>query len=749
MHRLPACLTICLFVFVSPTLPAQQADPGALTLDRIFSSGDFHPDPFGPARWIEEGSAYTTLEGSPAIQGSKDIVRYETKTGQRSVLVSAQSLVPTGGKTPLAIEGYEWSKDGNLLLIFTNSQRVWRQHTRGDYWAQNRKTGKLTKLGGAAKPSTLMFAKFAPDGTRVGYVRENNVYVENLADGRITSLTKDGARNIINGTFDWVYEEELFLRDGWRWSPDGQWVAYWQINTTGVKEFTLSNLTDALYPTLNIFAYPKVGETNPAARAGIVSAAGGSTRWLDVPGDPRNHYLASVDWAGNSSEIVLQQLNRPQNANRVMLADVQTGRVRTIMVERDGAWVDMDNSKFHWLEKGNAFAWLSERDGWRHIYSVSRNGDTIRRITSGAFDVVKLEKIDEAGGWLYFSASPENATQHYLYRVRVTGGALERITPKTHPGTHSYQIAPNSAWAIHTYSSFLSPARTDLVSLPAQEVQRTLAANERLHKNVQRVKRGPSEFFKVDIGSGVQLDGWTIKPVDFNPAKRYPLLMHVYGEPAAQTVLDRWGGDEYLWYLYLAQKGYVIASVDNRGTPAPRGRAWRKIIYRKLGELPSADQAAAVRVIARNPFIDAGRIGVWGWSGGGSMSLNAIFRYPDLYRLAMAVAPVPERRLYDTIYEERYMGLWPENAEDYKRASPITFAGQLKGNLLIVHGTGDDNVHYQGTEKLINALIAANKPFAMMAYPNRTHAIAEGPNDRRFLFELLTRYLQANLPAGP
>jgi dipeptidyl-peptidase-4 len=481
-----------------------------------------------------------------------------------------------------------------------------------------------------------------------------------------------------------------------------------------------------------------------------VPAAGGATRWLDVPGDPRNHYLARMDWAAGSDELVMQQLNRLQNENRVLLGDVRTGAVRTLLVERDGAWVDLQENALHWIDTGKAFTWVSERDGWRHVYRVARDGGSVRRVTTGEFDVIRVEKVDETGGWVYFLASPDNPTQRYLFRARLDGeGAPERLTPASQAGLHDYDLSPDARWSLQTWSTFRTPPRTTLVALPKHEPVRILAENAALRKRVAALQIGESEFFRVDNGDGIPLDGWLLKPPDFDAGRRYPVLFHVYGEPWSQTVLDRWGGSTQLWHLYLAQQGYLVVSVDNRGTPAPRGRAWRKCVYRKLGVLPSADQAAAARVVARWPFVDPARMGIWGWSGGGSMSLNAIFRYPDLYRTAMAVAPVSDMRYYDTIYQERYMGLPQDNAEDYKQGSPITFAKQLKGNLLMVHGTGDDNVHYQATEALADVLIAANKSFTLMPYPNRSHAIVEGEGTRRHLFELLTRYLKEHLPPGP
>jgi len=741
---------LLLLVLTASQAFAQQGDPSILTLSRLYSSKEFVSQTLGPVRWLGDGAGYTRLEPSATVKDGQDIVRYDAETGRRDVLVASDRFIPKGSTTPLAIENYDWSPNKQLLLIFTNSQRVWRQNTRGDYWILNLSSGTLSKLGGDAKPSTLMFAKFAPDGTRAGYVRENNLYVENLADNRITRLTDDGSRTIINGTFDWVYEEELDLRDGWRWSPDGNHIAYWQLDAAGVRDFTLINNTDSLYPVIIPVQYPKAGEQNSASRIGVVAAAGGATKWLEVPGDPRNHYIARMDWAANSNEVALQQLNRLQNTNLVMLGDIRTGVVRTILTEKDEAWVDIE-SDIDWLDGGKRFLWVSERDGWRHAYSVSRDGASIKLITTGAFDLTNIESVDEAGGWLYYRASPENATQRYLYRATLDGsGKQERLSPANQPGTHTYNISPRATFAFHTYSAFGKAPQIDLVRLPGHASLRMMVPNAAVIENVGKLKRGPSEFFRVDIGGGVQLDGWMIKPPDFDPSKKYPVLFFVYGEPAGQTVLDSWGSNNYLWHVMLSQQGYIVMSVDNRGTPSPRGRAWRKIVYRQIGVLASQDQAAAAKaIIDRWKFVDPARIGIWGWSGGGSMTLNMMFRHPEIYKTGMSVAPVANQRYYDTIYQERYMGLPQQNSEDYKRGSPITFADKLQGNLLLVHGTGDDNVHYQNSEAVINALVAANKPFTLMSYPNRTHSISEGTNTTRHLFELLTRYLHEHLPAGP
>lgn len=740
-------LCVVLVLGAGRVLRAEQADdPSILTVKRIFDSDDFNGESFGPARWRKDGSGYTTLEDSNDIDKGRDIVRYDPNTGQREILVSAAQLIPRGQSEPLRIDGYTWSDDGAKLLIFTNAQRVWRRNTRGDYWVLTPANGRLRKLGGDAPASSLMFAKFSPNGRKVAYVRQNNLYVQNVGDLEVTQLTHDGSETIVNGTSDWVYEEEFDLRDGFRWSPNGKWIAYWQFDTSGVPMFHMIDNTSSLYPEITTFGYPKAGQTNSACRVGVVHVEGGSTRWFELSDDPRNHYIPRMEWADNSREIVIQRLNRLQNRNEVILANVRKGTSRTVMTERDAAWLDVTDC-LTWFGDGSRFTWLSERDGWRRLYAISRSGRKAGPLTPPACDVIDLTRVDKEGGWAYYIASPENPTQRYLYRIALDGtGSAERITPEDRAGMHSYDISPDAKWAIHTVSSFGGPPVISLVSLPGHETVRVLADNAKLRQKLAELKTGPTEFFRVDIGDGVELDGWCIKPPQFDPNGRYPTLFHVYGEPAGQTVLDRWGGKGYLWHQMLAQHGYMIFSVDNRGTPAPRGRQWRKCVYRQIGILASADQAAAVRrIIETRPYVDPNAIGIWGWSGGGSMTLNAMFRYPDLYRAGMAIAFVSDERFYDTIYQERYMGLPDDNAEGYKNGSPITFAGQLQGHLLLVHGTADDNVHYQNCEALVNKLVEHDKPFAMMAYPNRTHGIGEGRNTTVHLYSLLTRYLQENL----
>jgi len=734
-------LVFCLLLSVQ----ALAAGPSAeltRTLDRIFNKKEFDPKEFGPARWIEQGAAYTALENG-------EIVRYETATEKRSVLVAVAKLVPSPGGKALNVDDYQWSTDNQRLLVYTNTKKVWRQNTRGDYWVLDLAAGKFKKLGGDAPESSLMFAKFAPDGRSVAYVRANNIYVEDLAGGKIRPLTKDGSATTINGTSDWVNEEELDIRDGFTWSPDGQSIAYWQFDTTGVAEFTLINDTEQQYPVLHKFAYPMPGGRNSAVRVGVVNVGSGRTKWMAIPGDSRNYYIARIAWAANSGELALEHLNRLQNTNQVWLADVRSGAVRKLFEDIDKAWVDVVD-EIRWFNEGKSFLWLSERDGWRRAYAVPRNGGEAKAISSARADVMQIVAVDSRGGWLYYIASPSNATQRYLYRARLDGsGSPERVTPQNQAGTHTYDISPDGRWAIHNGSSFDHPPVTELVSLPDHKTVRTLEANTDLAGKVKELVSSHVEFFQVDVSGGVKMDGYMIKPPGFDPVKKYPVLVYVYGEVAGVTATDAWQGSRGLFHRAVANEGYLVVSYDVQGTPAPKGRDWRKIVYGSLGPSSVKQEAEGIRqLLAERPYMDGSRMAIWGWSGGGSNTLNVMLRSPGLFAVGMSVAPVADQRYYDTIYQEHYMGLPVDNATGYRDGSAINFAPNLAGKLLIVHGSGDDNVHYQGTELLVNKLIELGRPFDMMVYPNRTHAINEGAGTSFHLYSLLARYLEEHIVPG-
>lgn len=730
--------------FVGGTLRAEEPTAASqLTIGRLFGTREFDTEKLPARRWSKRSSTYFTLE-KPSTGTGSELVRNDPATGKKDVVAPAGAFVPGGAAEPLKVEGYEFSADESRILIYTNSQRVWRQQTRGDYWVLDVAARKLQKLGGDAAPSSLMFATLSPDGTRVAFVRENNLHVQDLQNLKITPLTTDGSKTIINGTSDWVNEEELGLRNCFRWSPDGRHLLFWQFDTAGVAEFHLIDNVACKSPRVTSFAYPKVGEKNSAVRLGVVPVVGGKVQWLDLPGDPREHYLPHADWTPDGAQILVQQFNRLQTELRVWRVEPNTGKATTVFTEKDAAWLENEN-RWRWLEGGKSFLWLSERSGWRQAYRARIDGSPLIPITKGEFDIIAVETVDESGGWLYYAASPTNATQRHLFRAKLNGSKTEQLSPEKQPGWHEYDISPDAKWAVHTWSNFITPPVVKIVRPGEHAVVRTLTDNAGLRTKLAALNRPRIEFMRVPIGDGVTLDGWSMKPAELGTVK-LPLLMYVYGEPHGQTVRDAWPGPRGLWHWMLAQQGFVVASVDNRGTNVPRGREWRKSVHRRIGILAPTEQAAAVRVLLeRWPFADPERVGSWGWSGGGSMSLNALFRHADLYRTAIAIAPMADQRLYNTIYQERYMGLPGDNETGYRDGSPITHAGKLRGNLLLVHGTADDNCHYQATERLMEELIARGKRFSVLPYPNRTHSIREGRNTDQHLMETMTRYLRDNL----
>lgn len=720
-----------------------QVSGQGLTLEDIYKNGLYPTRSYRSVRWMEDSPYYTTLETNRE-RNCAEIVRYDAGSGERTVLVGADQLGAREGKKPLNIADYQWSAGNRKLLLFTNTRRVWRYHTRGDYWMLDLESGNLQQVGATFPSSSLMFAKFSPDGRRVAFVSGHNIYVEELENGQITRLTRDGGDRYVNGTFDWLYEEEFSCRDGFRWSNDGEKIVYWHSDTEGTGTFYLIDNLDSIYSQPMPFPYPKVGTTNSAVKIGVVSATGGPTRWFEVPGDPRNHYLVRMEVVPGKDEVIMQQLNRLQNTNRVWIGNLETMELENILTETDEAFLDVHDDPV-WLEGNRYFTWISERDGWRHLYLVSRDGKKIRPITHGTFDVISLSCIDPASGYAYYIASPDDPTQRYLYRSRLDGkGDPERISPADQQGQHHYVMSGDAKWALHTFENATTPPLISLIEVDGHRVLRIMEDNHEIREKLAALGLPSKEFFKVDIGE-VVLDAWMIRPASFDPARQYPVIFYVYGEPAGSTVQDSWGGGD-LWHQYLAQLGYVVVSVDNRGTAAPRGKAWRNSIYGQIGILAAQDQAAAARkILGTYTFLDQERVGIWGWSGGGSMTLDCMFRYPALYSTGIAVAFVSNQKLYDTAYQERYMGLPEENSEGYREGSPITHASNLEGKLLLIHGTADDNVHYQSFEMLVDELIKQNKLFDMFSYPMRTHAIRERENTSLHLRRTMARYWEENL----
>lgn len=709
--------------------------------------------PAGSMSWLPDGNSFSALDKSA-------ITKTELPALTKSVLFDFAKLLPSDEAHPRSISSYVLSNDQKQVLLKVNTVTQYHK-TTGEVWVYNSVDGKIKQLGKGLRSEGLMYPKFSPDGSKVAFVYQDksankvvyNLYVEDLKSGKIKQLTFDTRDRSINGTFDWVYSEELFCTDGFRWSADGTRIAYWNVDASKVRNYLMLNTTDSIYSFTVPVEYPKAGEDPSPAKIGVVDLATAKTTWMHIEGDPQQNYLTKMEWS-SKNELIIQQMNRKQNVSKLWLANTVSGTSKLLWSDTDKAWIDVegtwntnDNAGWNWIEGGKAFVWASEKDGWRHLYRIGMDGRE-SQITKGNFDVIKIYLIDEADNLLYFAASPDNATQRYLYCTKLDGSEMpRRVTPTDFTGTNDYLLSPNGKWARHTFSSHLYFPAAEWVSLPSHT---PVDPAKSIMNNLREDPFGKQiTFFKVTTEDGITLDGWIAKPKDFDPAKKYPVFFYVYGEPWGCTVFDnarigrsgQFGGD-------IPDMGYLYVSVDCRGSLAPRGREWRKAIYRQIGRLNIRDMAMGAKEVLKWDFCDTSRVAVHGWSGGGSSTLNLMFQYPDIFKTGIAVAAVANQLAYDNAYQERYMGIPVETRADFIAGSPYTYAKNLKGNLLYIHGTGDDNVHYANAEKLFNELIKYNKPFQMMVYPMRSHGIYEGEGTTQHLVTTCRKFLLDNCPPG-
>ena len=681
-----------------------------------------------------------------------------------------KTILPSSKINNINIESFTFSKSKNKILLFTKSVKVWRYNTRGDYWVYDFKKDEIQKLGRNMSGSSLMFAKFSPNENFVAYVskeeNENevrnsstsaNIFLENLESRTIKKLTSsDGTKKLINGTFDWVYEEEFSCRDGFTFNEDGSKIAFWQIDANQVRDFYMINNTDSIYSYKIPVEYPKVGEDLSPARIGVISLIDEQTTWMKIPGEANKFYLPRMTWVPQENSLMIQQLNRKQNHSKIYIGDASSGEVELLTEERDEAWVDLRSSwpyqvqaGWKFINEGKEFLYTTEKDGWSHIYRFDINKKTEYLVTNGEYDVIKPLAYDEKNDDIYFIASPEDPTERYLYKTSIKGdGDLIRVTPRILEGSHNYQISTKSKYAFHSFSNYFTKPMQAVVSLPEHEfINKDQDMVRRYDPNMK--KNHPLEFFEITTVDNVTMEGWIVKPKNFDKKKKYPVLFYFYSEPAGQTGVNRHGaGTNGLYDGDLGEDGYVYVTFDGRGTPSPKGRAWRKAIYRNIGRINVRDMAMGAKaVFDKYEFIDTSRVAVHGWSGGGTATLNCLFQYPEIFHTGIAVAAVANQLTYDNIYQERYMGDPKESYQDYVDGSPIKYAKNFKGNLLYIHGTGDDNVHYQNAEMLANELIKHKKVFYMLSYPNRSHGIREDgayPHVRL----MFTDFLKKNCPPG-
>ncbi|MFN8429084.1 MAG: S9 family peptidase [Spirosomataceae bacterium] len=699
--------------------------------------------------WAIDGKSYFELKSGALVK-----TNLETKASE--TIIDANKLAFNG--QPLDIDNFKFTPDEKKLVVFANTSRVWRYNTKGDYYVYDLSAQKLQRIGATMPASTTMFAKISPDGSKAAYVSNRNIYVEDLKTGTIKALTKtDGNPKLINGTFDWAYEEEFGIYDGFRWSPDSKQIAYWQLDASGIKYFNMINNTDDIYAKVIPLEYPKVGEDPSSCKIGVVDVKTAKTKWMDVPGDSKQHYIPRMEWV-EAGKIMLQQLDRKQQISKLFYADSKTGAATKIYEESDpNAWVDVritwhedQPAGWEWIKGGNEFLWVSEKDGWNHVYKISKDGKNETLVTKGNYDVVDPLGYDQEADLLYFTASPSDSRQLYLYKISVkTPGEAVRISPMNQEGSHGYTLSDNFKYAQHRFSNYYTPNSTEWITLPDHK---PLDPSKGVDTKIDPAKKAASNVKMVEVvtASGIPMEGWMALPKNFDPNKKYATVFMVYGEPAAMTSKDNWSaGKNGLYVGNMAEDGYIYISIDGRGSPAPKGAAWRKAIYRNIGIVNIKDQAEGAQALfAKYPFIDQERIAVHGWSGGGSSTLNLLFKYPKIYQTGIAVAAVGNQLTYDNIYQERYMGVPPGDLTGFVEGSPVTHAKNLEGNLLYIHGTGDDNVHYQNAEMLVNELIKYNKQFQFMPYPNRSHGIFEGEGTRRHLNTLFTKYLKEHCPPG-
>ncbi|WP_412063633.1 DPP IV N-terminal domain-containing protein [Rubrivirga sp. IMCC45206] len=729
-----------------------------LTLELLFASPEFYGEGFQGGRWAESGARLMYVETDRAA-GTSSLVERDLTTDATRTLIDGATLGKPDGDGRIAIEDYATSADGSKTLLYTDSERVWRLNTKGYYYVLDNATGAVTPVADRAD-GFQMFAKFDPAAERVAFVRDRNLYLVDLDTGRERALTTNGSPGgVINGTFDWVYEEEFGLRDGFRWSPDGRYIAFFQLDETGTRDFQMTDFR-TLYPETMQFRYPKAGETNAEVRVGVVDVTTGQTRFFDTDtwfeGGDETEYIASMGWtpemADGTSHVWMLRLNRDQNHADLLYGDPATAGLSQVLEEENDSYIevetgfsDLSTGTITYLGDGDHFVWRSARDGFSHLYLYRNDGTFVRQITSGDYDVTDFHGVDEAEGMAYVTTTAESPMERHLYRVPLAGGAPVRLT--TGAGWHSVDLSRDFDYFVDTYSTATTPATTTLYRGDGTLVE-VLVDNADLRDRLAAYELPAAEFMTVPGEDGTPLNAYLVKPRDFDATREYPLLIHTYGGPGSQEVRNSWGGTERLWHHYLADTyGVLVAGVDNRGTGG-RGQAFKTATQNRLGILEAEDQIAAAQHFGEMAYVDEDRMGIWGWSYGGYLTLLAMTygEGPETFSMGMAVAPVTNWRQYDTIYTERYLSTPQKNPTGYDAGSPVTYAANLEDDqrLLLVHGDADDNVHVQNTMVMVDALQAEGKQFDMMLYPGRNHGIYGG-NTRRHLFTMLTRYVAETL----
>jgi len=718
----------------SVSIRAQQKIP--LTLEDIWTKPTFRAAAVPGFNWMNDGRYYSALEAGSLVQ-------HEVTTGKAlQTLVAAAELQVPGEAKPLAVDGYSFNANEQKVIFTTATEPIYRHSARASYYVFDRGTKKLTPLSAGGKQG---YATFSPDGQRVAFTRDNNVYVTDLATMQETAVTTNGVKNnLINGSTDWVYEEEFGFAQGFFWSPDSKQIAFYTFDESQVPEYDMQEWGD-LYPKEYRFKYPKAGEKNSVVSVSSYDVASARTTKLDVGPEP-DQYIPRVMWTQVPNTLSIQRLNRLQNKLEILHGDVTTGKARVVLTDTNPAYVEI-NDDLRYLAGGKQFVFTSERDGYQHLYLYDMSGKQLRQLTKGNWEISAINGFDPKTNNLYYTSTEGSALQRHLYRINLSGKGKQRVSDAGN-GTDVVNMSPDTKYFLNTYSSTGVPAVVSLREGSTGKLVKTLEDNAKLKQTLAQYDLGKLEFFTFKTSEGIELNAYMIKPSNFDPAKKYPVLMQVYGGPSfgttsSQTVLDNYGGSNYLWHQMLTEKGYIVVSVENRGT-AGRGAAFRKATYANLGKFETIDQGEGAKYLGALPFVDKARIGIWGWSYGGYMASLAMTKNADLFKMGIAVAPVTNWRYYDTVYTERYLKTPQENPGGYDDNSPVQFAQNLKGKFLLVHGTGDDNVHFQNSIAFVDALIKANKDYQTLYYPNRNHGIAGG-NTRLHLYRQMTNFVLQNL----
>lgn len=722
--------------FFLTTLSATSQTLKTVSLDDIWgrNQGVFSQQTVEAVNWMKTGGFYTTLDKGK-------IVKFIITTGAAvETLFDAQQAVVSGSGQKITVDGYQLSSDEQKMLITTQEEPIYRRSSKADYYVYDLSTKQLVPL---SKGGKQQYAVFSPDGKRVAFMRENNLFVVDLGTRKETRLTTDGKRNaIINGGADWVYEEEFSMARAFEWSPDSKRLAWIRFDEGRVPEYDMQLWGD-LYPVEYRFKYPKAGEANSTVTVWIADVLTGKKVQAQT-GAETDGYLPRIQWTKNDGLLSIRRMNRLQNKLDLLHVNAVTGQTTTILTETSTTYVDLEfTDDLTYLSDGKSFLWSSERSGYKHLYRYDMSGKLMQRVTSGSFEVATVSGVDEKEGTVFFTSTEVSPLDRHLYRVGLDGRNKQKLTSET--GTYTANFSPDFAYYLLYHTAANTPVTVRLRSTQTTKDQRILESNEALKTRLATYALAPKRFFQTKAADETLVNGWMIRPANFDStgAKKYPVLMFVYGGPGSQTVKNEWDSRDFFWYQTLAQKGYVIVSVDGRGTGA-RGTAFRTATYAQLGKLETEDQMAAARYLKTLPFVDPSRVGIWGWSYGGYMSALCMTLGADVFKAGISVAPVTNWRFYDTIYTERYLKRPQENASGYDDNSPVTHAGKLTGPYLLIHGTGDDNVHFQNSVAFSDALIAAGKQFQSFYYPNRNHGIYGG-NTRFHLYQMMTNFIEKNL----